>query len=84
MSLALNIYNLIPALPLDGGRALLLLLSGRENARRAIGLCGVVSGLITALAGLAMLRSPIGAALTLAGVWILIAQTGIVKSMRMM
>ena len=84
MSLALNIYNLIPALPLDGGRALLLLLSGRENARRAIGLCGVVSGLISALLGLAMLSSPVGAALTLAGVWILIAQTGIVKNMRMM
>ncbi len=84
LGIALNLYNLIPALPLDGGRALLLLLSGRENAQRSIRLCGIVSGLAVALAGLMTLNNPLGAALTLAGVWILIAQTGIVKSMRMM
>lgn len=82
----LTAYNLLPALPLDGGRAVFALLSeamGFERAKNIIELSGFITGLGLAAAGLAMLGKELGAALLIAGIWLLIAQTGIVKNMRL-
>ena len=80
----LTAYNLLPALPLDGGRAAFVLLCGlfgREKAGRIIGHSGFITGLCLSAAGLALFGKELGAALIIAGIWILIAQTGIVKNM---
>lgn len=82
----LTAYNLLPALPLDGGRSVFALLSeamGFERAKNIIELSGFITGLGLAAAGLAMLGKELGAALLIAGIWLLIAQTGIVKNMRL-
>ena len=82
----LTAYNLLPALALDGGRAVFALLSkamGFERAKNIIELSGFITGLGLAAAGLAMLGKELGAALLIAGIWLLIAQTGIVKNMRL-
>ena len=80
----LTAYNLLPALPLDGGRAAFVLLCGileREKAGRIIEYSGFITGLFLSAAGLALLGKELGAALLIAGIWILIAQSGIVKNM---
>lgn len=82
----LTAYNLLPALPLDGGRAVFALLSeamGFDRAKNVIELSGFITGLGLASVGLAMLGKELGAALLIAGIWLLIAQTGIVKNMRL-
>lgn len=58
LSLGQGLFNLLPVLPLDGGRALLLLASrrGGEGAQRALcGLSAVLSGLLLG-GGLILLR----------------------------
>lgn len=47
-------------------------------------LIGIVTGTILAVCGLLSLANDYGTALLIAGVWLLIAQTGIVKSMRLL
>ncbi len=82
----LTAYNLLPALPLDGGRALFTILSrafGGSKAEKLMAHFGVFVGLCLAVSGLAMLGKELGFALIAAGIWILIAQTGIVKNMRL-
>ena len=83
VSILLSIYNLLPALPLDGGRAVFCLLNsicGSETANRILEVSGIVTGTLLVAAGIALMKT----ALLIAGIWILIAQTGIVKSMRLM
>ena len=80
----LTAYNLLPALPLDGGRAAYVMLSiafGCEKAEKILGYSGIFTGLCLSAAGLALFGKELGAALIIAGIWILIAQTGIVKNM---
>lgn len=83
VSFLLSVYNLLPALPLDGGRAVFCLLNsicGSETAGRILEVSGIVTGTLLVAAGIALMKT----ALLIAGIWILIAQTGIVKSLRLM
>ena len=84
ISLIFSVFNLLPALPLDGGRILFCLIPGRVAAETVLDFCGMTTGTVLAVAGLFCLGNEKGAALLIAGVWVLIAQTGIVKNFRML
>lgn len=59
LSLGQGMFNLLPVLPLDGGRALCLLLSGRLGADRAEAALGAVSAVLSGLllgGGLILMR----------------------------
>ncbi len=82
-SLILSVYNSLPALPLDGGRALECLaasLGGTGFAQSLLELTGMLTGAVLLFVGAYFIRQPFGAALLIAGVWVLTAQTGIVKN----
>ncbi len=82
-SLVLSVYNSLPALPLDGGRALECLvesLGGTGFAQTLLELTGMLTGAAMLFAGAYFIRQPFGAALLIAGAWVLTAQTGIVKN----
>lgn len=87
MSLVLSVYNLLPALPLDGGRALLAFLrcfTDAEKAERTMYFISLLTALALAVPGVYARDRQMGLALLAASAWLLIAQTGIVKSMRLM
>ena len=84
VSLVFSLFNLLPALPLDGGRALFYLISDRKTAEKVLDISGMGVGIALILAGLYFLGSERGAAFLFAGIWILIAQTGIVKNLGML
>lgn len=72
LGVVLNLFNLLPSLPLDGGRALRGLLSNSQSGDRLV---KFISGLtISALicAGLFMVRNGEGAAIIIAGLWLLV------------
>ena len=82
-SLVLSVYNSLPALPLDGGRALQCLAErvfGISFAQTLLELSGMLTGAALLFAGAFFIRQSFGAALLIAGVWVLTAQTGIVKT----
>ena len=82
-SLVLSVYNSLPALPLDGGRALQCLAErvfGVSFAQTLLELSGMLTGAALLFAGAFFIRQGFGAALLIAGVWVLTAQTGIVKT----
>lgn len=84
VSLIFSLYNLLPALPLDGGRALFSMISDRKTAQKVLDISGMAVGIVLITAGLYFLGSEKGAAFLFAGIWVLIAQTGIVKSLGML
>ncbi len=82
-SLVLSVYNSLPTLPLDGGRALECIaerLGGTGFAQTLLELTGMIIGAALLFAGAYFIRQQFGAALLIAGVWVLTAQTGIVKT----
>lgn len=82
-SLVLSVYNILPALPLDGGRALECIarfLGGTVFAQTLLEISGMLTGAALLFAGAYFIRHSFGAALLIAGVWVLTAQTGIVKN----
>lgn len=86
-SLVLSAYNLLPALPLDGGRALKCLLCsflGSNKTDTVLDILGIATGALLLFSGAVNIREQFGLALLIAGIWVLIAQTGIVKSLRVM
>lgn len=89
VSLLLSVFNLLPALPLDGGNILLHLSGAILGERRAHSLTEV-SGLLVCAAmlgsGFYLLLQGKGAALLLAAIWLLLAQEsgrGLVKRQEM-
>lgn len=74
VSLLLSLFNLLPALPLDGGRITEALAASLWGERRAESLCGVLrlAVAVTLLAaGTVLLCQKKGGALLLAGFWLL-------------
>lgn len=68
---AINLFNLLPVLPLDGGHALSVLLEAllkKKTSQRLMGLLGLLVPLGMILSGLFVLKSP---GLPLAGAWLL-------------
>ncbi len=84
VSMILSVFNLLPALPLDGGRALYCMISSRIMAEKVLDVSGMLSGLVLVTCGLYFLGNEKGAAFLISGIWVLIAQTGIVKNFRML
>ncbi len=83
ISFVLSVYNLLPAVQLDGGRILDCLLAGfidTKNRTAILNAAGIISGAAVVLVG-AVLSDII---LVGAGLWLLISQTGIVKNKRVM
>lgn len=87
ISLALTAYNLLPALPLDGGRALYCVLCrfiGEVRAVNAMYFISITIALVLTFLGIYARATQLGIVLLVSAVWLLIAQTGIVKSMRVL
>lgn len=76
VSLMLSCVNLLPALPLDGGRALLAVLPGVFGAR-ALDVLGFGTALALMGTGLVLLRFGFGLPVVIFGGWILLLQPGI-------
>lgn len=72
MSVVLSAFNMIPALPLDGGRITEAALGERASA--AIGLAASV---LTLAGGVVLAARGDGFALLIAGAWLCLAQTGL-------
>ena len=87
IGLAMTAYNLLPVYPLDGGRMVYTMLQDRIGHKKCVNVMyclGIMTGTALAACGLAGLAKNCGTALLIAGIWLLIAQTGIVKSMRLL
>lgn len=86
-SFALSVLNLLPVLPLDGGRAAfcaVLMIAGRTAAESLAESLGLIFSIVIVLLGLCMLGRNGGAAILVCGMWLLAAQTGIVKSLHLL
>lgn len=85
ISLLLSLFNLLPALPLDGGRIIWELASSRLDicrAERLMSALGFGTGLLLMILGYVSMAKRMGIAPMLAGVWILLYQKngeGLVK-----
>ncbi len=78
LGLVLNIFNLLPAVPLDGGRALDFALSslfGEAKAASLLHAVSLITAFIVTIFGLYLTARGLGFALFLAGIWLFIAQT---------
>lgn len=80
LSAILSGFNLLPALPLDGGRMLSsLALAANADADRLMDLSGLITGVALLLPGLFFVWQGKGLALFIAAVWLLLGQSGLVK-----
>ena len=82
LSLCLGWFNLLPVWPLDGGRALLMILSGflpDDRAAAGVQLCSLALGTGLLAGGVSILAKGGGATLALMGGWLLCCQIGMGK-----
>ena len=87
VSLLLSLFNLLPVLPLDGGRILEALACAAFGRRRGERLCmtvGLICAAMLLVLGLWLMLRGRGVALLLAAIWLLLyADEGIVKRREM-
>ena len=77
MGFIINFFNLLPAMPLDGGRVLsfaLCVLFGEGKAQKLVGTVGKTTAVLLLVSGLYFIARGFGYALFLAGSWLLILQ----------
>jgi len=82
-SFILSCYNLLPAMPLDGGRILSCILCDiltLKNAETAIEYVGMLTAILLTVAGLILLKKEFGPAVLFSGIYLLMFQSGLVKS----
>lgn len=85
VSLLLSVYNLLPAMPLDGGRiffSIACVVFGEKKGEIISSALGTAVGALLLVFGLTLMKRGQGIALTAAAVWILLCQrwgAGIVK-----
>ena len=85
LSLLLSLFNMLPVIPLDGGRIAVQLLQkllGERSGNRAAGFLGLAVSLLLSAAGLLLALQGKGTGLLIAGGWLLLSQNagqGIVK-----
>ena len=79
LSLLFSCVNLLPVLPLDGGRALyaaLAALAGERAAERTLDVLGLVLPVMLMVLGLALFAHGFGLALGVFGAWLALLQPG--------
>lgn len=77
ISAVLTAYNMLPAMPLDGGRVLFIIvrrLTGEKRADTIMRCISIITALMLAALGIYARGTQAGAALLAASVWLLIAQ----------
>jgi Zn-dependent protease len=79
VSALLSAFNLLPSLPLDGGRMLSALISRGDGAGDVMETAGLAAGMALLFAGLLLACRGRGMGLECAGIWLLLSQPGIVK-----
>ena len=87
LSFCLSLFNLIPALPLDGGRILMNLCCCFYGEQRGRPICAAVStvcGLLLLAVGTLLMYKGMGAALLISAIWVLSFQEGVEKRLEIL
>lgn len=87
LSLLLSVFNLIPALPLDGGRILMSLscaFCGEQRGRVICASVSTVCGLMLLGVGTLLMLRGMGAAVLIAAIWMLAYQEGVEKRLEIL
>ena len=87
LSFCLSLFNLLPALPLDGGRILMSLCCcfyGEQQGRTICAAVSTVCGLLLLAVGTLCMFEGMGAALLISAIWVLSFQEGVEKRLEIL